>query len=142
MMISKKLFIAGAVLFCFPAIAEDGPNFDGLFSDSLAGCDALETDNKVVDPEFVAFNPYEGLWTLEFHCDFLDVQSQPDGWNVATAFCEYPGEQYADLITFSSINSDGSVQLVSTVGYLSASDDDGEPHFPSGTYLLCENLNE
>nr|WP_295889671.1 hypothetical protein [uncultured Devosia sp.] len=97
------------------ASAQDKPSFSGIFSTDEAACKQVTDGLASVSPDYTLFDPEKGIATLDFHCDFLDIKAHA-GWYVATAFCEEPGIQWGDLITFTDNGGSDNVTVTSLSG--------------------------
>lgn len=87
--------------------------------------------------DFTVLTFDQGIQGDEFHCDFMDVKSQPDGpFSLAEAVCEIPGMRYPDLISIAPY-SEGSIEVVSLYDSTTQEATDENPNPGFSTYYKC-----
>jgi hypothetical protein len=131
------------VLCCLvPGVAlAEGP-FDGVFVTEQLACQWLEQEGAQAhfEHDFLSLTLAEGINANEFHCDFLDTKATGDGSAlVITAFCEYPGEPYPDLIALREFDEQ-SISVSSMHDHAEDLVYGREGWQGTDLYYRCENL--
>lgn len=131
---------AAICLFSLPVLAE--ATFDGVFISDVAGCQELEKKGlaAVFARDIQVLTLEEGVQAFEYHCDFLDAKGSKAGdIMVVTAFCEYPGAPFPDLLSLLE-RGENSISVTSLHDKFenAASARSYEP----SVYHRCENLKE
>ena len=135
------LALTFSALLAVPALAE---NFDGVFVSDPEACGwlASEGSQALYEHDFLALTLADGIQANEFYCNFLDTKSNGDGSAlVVTAFCEYPGEPFPDLISLSQFD-DNSITAVSLHQMQEDAAFGADGMWGSQTYTRCSDLKE
>jgi hypothetical protein len=111
-------------------------------------CEAIESQGAeaFVQMDFRSLSFSSGIQSLEFQCDFFDVNSRANTPLLfVDAVCSFPGELYPDIFAIAPNGAD-EILVVSGAETTLALASSNEPpsDFPVGTtiYHRCENLSE
>lgn len=134
-----------ALSFCLLASGSAlAGSFDGLFVSQPAGCQWLKDEGSqaLFEHDFLALSLTDGIQANEFHCSFVDIKPTTTGEAlVVTAFCEYPGEPFPDLISLSEFD-DNSIIAVSLHQMQEDAGLGVEGIWGSQIYTRCTDLKE
>ena len=105
-------------------------------------CERLEQDGvEAMNEDSLSFSFADGMQSFEFHCNVFDVKTKSNSSAILVeAFCEYPGEQYPDLLAITSYG-ESTIQVVSL--YEKALNQGADQGMPGQTiFHRCDNLSE
>ncbi len=142
----KKLAtgISAVLALCAPVFAQDEQAIDQTKHnvEDPAICERIESDGvNALDEDFLSMSFADGIQSFEFHCNFFDVKTRENSSALLVeAFCEYPGEQYPDLLAITPYGED-RIQVVSMSERLMGDVvEDGMPG--QRIFHRCENVSE
>jgi hypothetical protein len=146
--------VALAILVCSAgvALAQEDVVIDQskVYVTDPKACQALEKQgvDAWMDMEFLSLTFAGGIQSMEFHCNFYDVQSRPNTPVLfVDAVCEIPGDLYPDILAIAPHDDDAirvSSNADTTFGLVGGGQPDPESPYPAGTtiYHRCDNLSE
>ncbi|MCB9993965.1 MAG: hypothetical protein H6873_09950 [Hyphomicrobiaceae bacterium] len=120
-----------------------GP-FDGVFVSDPQGCGWLKKEGAqaLFEHDFLTLTLKDGINANEFGCEFLDSKPAAGGDAlVITAFCEYPGEPFPDLISLRTFD-ESSITLTSVWKLAEDAAYGVDGNWGSQIYTRCNDLEE
>ena len=152
----KRLVILALALVATPAMAQEDLRIDRdrLYVSDPAACQALEKKgvDAWMDMDFLSLTFDRGIQSMEFHCNFFDVQGREGSTHLfIDAICELPGEIYPDILAVTPY-SETQIQVVSQADIMlslsgameGAVPDEADTYLIPGAtlYTRCDNLSE
>jgi hypothetical protein len=152
----KQLAAPLLILLTLPVAAQEDLRIDKerLYVSDPAACQALEKNgvDAWMDMDFLSLTFDRGIQSMEFHCNFFDVQGREGSTHLfIDAICELPGEIYPDILAVTPY-SETQIQVVSQADIMlslsgameGAVPDEADTYLIPGAtlYTRCDNLSE
>lgn len=152
----KQLAAPFLILLTLPVAAQEDLRIDQdrLYVSDPAACQALEKNgvDAWMDMDFLSLTFDRGIQSMEFHCNFFDVQGREGSTHLfIDAICELPGEIYPDILAVTPY-SETQIQVVSQADIMlslsgameGAVPDEADTYLIPGAtlYTRCDNLSE
>lgn len=152
----KQLAAPLLILLTLPVAAQEDLRIDQdrLYVSDPAACQALEKKgvDAWMDMDFLSLTFDRGIQSMEFHCNFFDVQEREGSTHLfIDAICELPGEIYPDILAVTPY-SETQIQVVSQADIMlslsgameGAVPDEADTYLIPGAtiYTRCDNLSE
>lgn len=138
-------------LLATPAMAQEDMVIDQtkVYVSEPSACEALEKQglDAWMEKDFLSLTFTGGIQSMEFHCNFYDIKSQPNTPLLfVDAVCELPGEVYPDILAIAPY-SENTIQVVSSNDAMMVATGIYEPPGPTTNpgvtmYTRCDNLSE
>jgi hypothetical protein len=139
-----KTLFAGLIVTLMATVSTVAGPFDGVWVTDPEACDWFEQEGQIAlfNHDFLALTLEDGIVANEFGCEFLDSQPTKDGRAIVfTAFCEYPGDPFPDLISLSEFQ-ENSINVSSLHRVTEQVSMGAENPRGIDIYTRCDNLKE
>jgi len=145
----RRLALAIAIV-ATPVLAQEDMVIDQskLYVTEPSACQALEKQgvDAWLDQDFLSLSFTGGIQSMEFHCNFYDIESRPNTPLLfVDAVCEFPGTLYPDILAIAPNGPDSILVVSGADTTLALASSDAPPSDnPVGTtlYHRCDNLSE